>query len=335
MPVFDSPHQRAAWMIAILGAVIILGLLPYASGLLGAPVLYVVFSKLHVRLSKRLKSRELAAVIVLVIAAISIVAPLVWLVTLLVGQAQDAITSILNSPAMSKMDTMQIGHYNIGPQLKDASSHVMTIIGDSAFTLLGTATRLTLDAVFTFFGLYYLLIDPVGAWKGLRPYIPFSDANVESLHQRFTDVTKSTLIGSGVSALLQGALMCIAFVALGLPDPLFWGAVVAIVSILPVLGSALVWIPAGLDLFLRDHPAKGIIMLVWGAGAGALVDHVFRPYISSRYAHIHPLLILVGAVAGAEYVGILGLLIGPLALSYFFELLRMYQKEYLKRTATA
>ena len=81
---------------------------------------------------------------------------------------------------------------------------------------------------------------------------------------------------------------------------------------------------------MQGRPASGLLMIAWGALAGALVDHVFRPYVAGRYAEIHPLIILVGAVAGVNYLGIIGLLIGPLALSYFFELVRMYQKEYLK-----
>ncbi len=97
----------------------------------------------------------------------------------------------------------------------------------------------------------------------------------------------------------------------------------------------MVWIPAALVLFVRDRPVAGVLLVVWGAGIGALIDHVFRPYVSGRYAHIHPLLILVGAIVGVTYLGVIGLLLGPLMLSYFFEILVLYQKEYLRKPVRA
>jgi predicted PurR-regulated permease PerM len=330
MTVFDTKHQRAAWLVAILGVVLVIALLPYISALLGAPVLYVVFGRLHKRIARWTKSRAVAALIVIVIALVSVILPLAWLVTLLVGQAHGAIDAMTHSSVLQRIDALRIGNYDVGPQLQHAGEQALSFLGSSAFSLLGTAARTTLSILFTFFGLYYLLMDPDGAWLGLRPYIPFSDANVEILKVRFEEVTKSTIIGSGLSALLQGALMCAAFIVAGLANPVFWGAVVVVVAILPVVGSAMVWVPAALVLFAKDRPAAAIGLIVWGVGMGAAVDHVFRPYVSSRYAEIHPFIILIGAVAGVSYLGIIGLLIGPLALSYFFELLKMYQKEYLR-----
>ncbi|MGH7584472.1 MAG: AI-2E family transporter [Gemmatimonadales bacterium] len=330
MTVFDTKHQRAAWLIAILGVVLALALFPYASGLLGGPVLYVVFARLHNRLASLLHSRAAAALIVIVIALVMVVLPLAWLVTLLVGQAQNAVTAMMHSNVLQRINSIRIGSFDIGPSLNRAGQELLSLLGGSAFALLGTAARVALNTAFTLFGLYYLLIDPLRAWQGLRPYIPFSDDNVELLKERFEHVTKSTIIGSGLSAVLQGVLISLAFLVTGLADPVFWGAVTAVFAMLPVVGTAMVWIPAAVVLFLQGHVGYGVLMIAWGALAGALVDHVFRPFVAGRYAEIHPLIILVGAVAGVNYLGIIGLLIGPLALSYFFELLRMYQKEYLK-----
>jgi len=333
MPVFDTNHQRAAWLVAILGALVVIGLLPYASGLLGAPVLYVIFAPLHRRLLAWTGRRSISAGIVVAVAVIAVVVPLAWLVSLLVGQAQDAVTAILKSPVLNTLDTIHFGKYDFGPQLRDAGSHLVSLAGGSVVSLLGSATKVTLDALFAFFGLYYILTDPDRAWLRLRPYIPFSDASVDQLHRRFTDVTKSMLIGSGISALLQGVMMALAFTLFGLENAVFWGAVVAVLALLPAVGSALVWIPAALVLFFRDRPLAGVLLVVWGSGIGAVIDHGFRPYISGRYAHIHPLLILVGAIVGVTYLGVIGLLLGPLILSYFFEIMALYQKEYLREPA--
>lgn len=329
MPVFDTKHQRAAWLVAILGIIIVVSLYPYASGLLGAPVLYVAVVRLHERLVRLIRIRSLSSIIIIVLVLVGLVLPMVWLVTLLVGQAQGAARAILASPLLARVGALRIGTFDVGPQLKQAGSEAVSFLAGSAFSLVGTATRLTINLLLTMFGLYYLLQDPGAAWRGLRPYIPFSDANVVILGDRFTAVTNATIIGTGVSALVQGTLMWLAFVVFGLSNAVFWGAVVVMFSLLPVVGSGMVWVPAALVLFSNGRPGAGVGMLIWGIIMGAGVDYLIRPYVSNRYAQIHPLITLAGAIAGVSYLGILGLLIGPLALSYFFELLDMYRKEYL------
>jgi predicted PurR-regulated permease PerM len=329
MPSFDTRRERASWLVAILGIVIVIALFPYASGLLGAPVLYVVFAPMHEWLSSRLRSRALAAAIVIVLALVGFVLPVVFMVFLLAGQAPDAVRSVLAWPLLGRLDTLRIGSYELGPQIKAAGSSALSFLGGSAIALLGTATRVTLNILFTFFGLFYILMDPRKAWDGVRPAIPFSDANVEILKERFGAVTKSTIIGTGLAALMQGVLVGLAFLVAGIPNPVFWGAVTVVLSILPVVGSGLVWAPAALLLFSQGRAGMGLMMIGWGMVAVANVDSLIRPYVANRYAHTHPLITLVGAVAGVSYLGVIGLLIGPLALSYFFELLAMYQREYL------
>jgi predicted PurR-regulated permease PerM len=329
MAVFDTPHQRATWLVAILGMLLLIALAPYASGLLAAPVLFVIFRPLHTWLVRRLRYRGLASGLVIVAVLVTIVLPLIWMVSLLVGQAQDAANAIVRSPILQRLDQLHIGSFAVGPQLRETSSKVIGLLGGGAVSLVSTAARLTLNLVLTLFGLYYILANPEGAWSTARPFIPFSDENVDYLHQRFSDVTKSTIIGSGLSAVVQGTLVGLAFVVAGLKDPVFWGAVTVVLAILPVVGSGMVVGPAALFLMLTDRVPMGIAMAVWGVVVVGGIDNLIRPYVSNRYAQVHPMITLVGALAGVGYLGIIGLLIGPLALSYFFELVRMYKKEYL------
>jgi predicted PurR-regulated permease PerM len=194
---------------------------------------------------------------------------------------------------------------------------------------VGTATRLALNLTIAFFGLYYLLLRPTQVWETVRPYIPFSALNADKLQQRFHDVTISTLIGTGVTAIVQGMLVGIGFAITGLPNAVFWGVVTVIVAILPVVGSGLVWGPGLLALVLDNRYGAAVFLGLWGVLAVGGVDYVIRPWVFKRWAQIHPIVTVVGAVAGVPYFGILGLLIGPLAVSYFFELVRMYREEYL------
>ena len=99
---------------------------------------------------------------------------------------------------------------------------------------------------------------------------------------------------------------------------------------LPVVGSGLVWGPAAIVLALQGRPIAAIALAVWGVVVVGSVDNFIRPIIYRRYAEVHPLITLIGAIVGVSHFGLLGLLIGPLALSYLFELVRMYREEYIE-----
>jgi predicted PurR-regulated permease PerM len=101
-------------------------------------------------------------------------------------------------------------------------------------------------------------------------------------------------------------------------------------AILPVVGSGLVWGPAAIILIMQGRPLAGVLLIVWGVVVVGSVDNFIRPLIYRRFSAIHPLITLIGAIGGVSHFGLLGLLIGPLALSYLFELIRMYREEYLE-----
>jgi len=328
MPLIDSNHQRAALLILLLGIGLVIALTPYATGLIGIPVLYAVFTPVHEWLSLRVRPK-LAATLVVTLALFLIVVPGVSFAGLIVSQAQEIAGGVIRNPLLGRLRELKLGGIELGPRLADLGAQVVGWIGSSAFGLVGTATRLALNLTISLFGLFYLLLQPGETWEAVRPYIPFSAKNTEKLRQRFRDVTTSTIIGTGVTAGIQGLLVGLAFWLTGLPNAVFWGVVTMVFAILPVVGSALVWGPGGLALILGHHALAGVLLILGGAVIVGNVDYVIRPMVFRRWADIHPLVTLVGALAGVPYFGILGLLIGPLALSYFFELVKMYREEYL------
>ena len=148
------------------------------------------------------------------------------------------------------------------------------------------------------------------------------------MRDRFFGVTQATLLGTALISLVQGTLVGTGFWLVDLSNPLFWGTVTAFASILPVLGSGLVWLPAVVILVSQGRYGAAAVMLVIGAGIASNVDNVIRPLVYRRVSNIHPMITLVGAFAGVRYFGLLGLLLGPLAIAYLFELLRFYREEY-------
>ena len=335
MAFLDTKHQRAALVIFALGALILWSLRPYATGIVGIPVLAVLFAPAHSWLVRHGTPSSFGAFVVTLLGAVLLIVPGVFLAGLLIGQAQEITQTVLQSPIIDRFRGLQFRGIPVGPRLAEAGGRIVAAIGASAFGLVGTATRLTLNLTISFFGLYYVLKHPGDVWLDSRPYIPFSDANTKKLGRRFKDVTVSTVIGTGVVAAIQGALLGLAFWVAGLPNGLFWGVVTAAFAILPVVGSGLIWGPAAIVLYMQGRPIAAILLALWGAIIVGSVDNFIRPLIYRRFSAIHPLITLIGAIGGVSYFGLLGLLIGPLALSYFFELIRMYREEYLEPEVAA
>jgi predicted PurR-regulated permease PerM len=216
----------------------------------------------------------------------------------------------------------------VGAELAKASGALVSWLSTQLVAFVGGATSAALNLVIAFFGLYYMLRSGSQIWAAARSYIPFSARTADALKDRFFGVTEATLLGTALIALLQGTLVGTGFWLVDLPNPLFWGTVTAFASILPVLGSALVWLPAVLVLLAEGRYGQAAIMLVIGGGIASNVDNVIRPLVYKRVSNIHPMITLVGAFAGVRYFGLLGILLGPLAIAYLFELLRFYREEY-------
>lgn len=324
----DSRRRVAATLVAALAVALAIALAPYATGLIGIPVLYVALQPWHDWLTRRTPPQAAASLVVALVLLVLIVVG-GSLVTLIVSEAQRIPGTILQSSVVARLSELRIGGVDVGARLADLGAKIVAWLGSSAFGFLGTASRVALNLTISCFGLYYLLLRPAEAWDAVRPHIPFSASNTEKLRQRFRDVTTSTLIGTGLSAVLHGSLMTVGFWLAGLPNATLWGVVTMVFSILPLLGSGLVWGPAAIVLLLEHRPGAGLLLALWGVLIVGNVDYVIRPMVSRRWAHIHPLVTLIGALVGVPYLGLLGLLVGPLAVSYFFELIGMYHEEYL------
>jgi len=331
MPFLDTKHQRAAFVVVALGAALLWSLAPYATGIIGIPVLAVLFAPIHNWMVRRGLPEAPTALAVTLFGAVVVILPIILFAGLLINEAQQVTSSVLMSPVLDRLSTIQVGGIAIGPRIAQVGGSIVSWLGSSAVGVVGTATRLALNLTIAFFGLYYVLKVPgEDPWLNARPYVPFSRENTDKLGKRFKDVTVSTVIGTGVVAALQGALLGIAFLVVALPNAFFWSVVTTALAILPVVGSGLVWGPAAIILALQGRPVAAILLAIWGVVVVGSVDNFIRPIIYRRYAEVHPLITLIGAIAGVSQFGLLGLLIGPLALSYLFELIRMYREEYLE-----
>jgi predicted PurR-regulated permease PerM len=327
MPFLHSQRDRAGLLIFVLAVAIVLSLLPFLSGLLGAAVLYVVFVGPYHRLARRINP-GFAAALTLVAALLVIALPFTWVLGMLIDQAPDAVRSVQSSTLFARVGQLRIGNFLVGAELAKASGTIVSWLSGQLVVFVGSATSAVLNLVIAFFGLYYMLRSGPQLWVVSRGYIPFSPTTADALRDRFFSVTEATLLGTVLTAVMQGSLVGIGFWLVGLPNPFFWGTVTAFASILPVLGSALVWLPGVLVLLAQSRYGAAAIIAVIGGLVASNVDNLIRPLVYRRVSNIHPMITLVGAFAGVKYFGLLGLLLGPLAIAYLFALLQFYGLEY-------
>lgn len=319
--------RRARVLIAVLIAGLAWACAPYLAGLLGAVILYVVCAPAYRRLAPRFGART-AAFALTVAAAVLLVAPLLWLAATALQEAPGAVERVAASRLFARAAALRIGPIDVGVELERASHGIVAWASARAFDVAGSVTRALLNLLLALVGLYYLLPSAGALWTQLRPLVPFSPRGAEALRERFASATEATLLGIAATALSQGLVVGFAFWAVGLPNPLVWGVVTGAVSILPILGSSLVWVPGALVLASDGRYGAAIALALIGLIVASNVDNVVRPSVYRRVSGIHPMATLVGAFAGVELLGIPGLLIGPLAITYCVELIRLYHAEY-------
>jgi predicted PurR-regulated permease PerM len=198
--------------------------------------------------------------------------------------------------------------------------------------ILGSIQMLSQQSIgllIMYFLFYYLLTgeDSIFVHK-IYAAIPFNEENTSTLVGEFSRIVRTTMISNGAVALFQGALLTITFLIVKIQGAFLWGSIATLFSFLPVFGSTLVWVPATVIEFLLGDYTAGRAILAVGIFV-SIVDHFLRPMIQKKVGKIHPFLSLIGIIIGVSLFGLLGIIIGPLLLSYFILTLEMFSKEYL------
>jgi predicted PurR-regulated permease PerM len=325
--VVSTPRNWAALLILLLVAAVLLALTPFLAGLLGAVALYVIVKNPYEWLATRARP-GVAAAITVVAALVLIIGPLGWLAAVTIQRAPGAMSAALASPLLARLGTIRIGEVQLGSELAKTSGSIISTMSSGLGRLVGTATSVAINLSLALFGLYYLLGASSRTWEFVRQYVPFSARTADALRDRFIGATQATLLGTGLISIVQGVLVGLGFAITGLPEPVFWGSVAAVAAIIPAVGSTIVWAPGVLLLASQHRYAAAVTLFIFGFGLAGNVDSVVRPLVYRRMSEMHPMITFVGVLAGIRYLGVVGLLLGPLAIVYVFELLRFYREEY-------
>ena len=195
---------------------------------------------------------------------------------------------------------------------------------------VSATTTFLIGLLVTLFIFFYTLLHKSTFLQALKSVLPFSEKNSNYLIEQSGFAIKALLIGQVLTAVVQGTLGMIAFFIVGIQGALFWGVVMIVLSLIPIVGAFLVWLPAGIFLILEGQIFAGVFILLWGALIVSQIDNIIRPKLVNRYFKLHPVLIFLGVFGGLQVFGMIGLIIGPLFFAFFMLFFEIYKREYMK-----
>jgi predicted PurR-regulated permease PerM len=283
--------------------------------------------------------KHLASVTTLLLMIFVVLIPLLFLVGIIVAQAIDVGQSItpwikqtLEQPDRISAYLQHLPFYEeLTPYreilLEKAGKVVGTIskwvVGGLSQATLGTANFLFMSFVFLY-TMYFFQMDGDKLIRKILYYLPLNSNDENLMLDKFTSVTRATLKGTLLIGILQGGLAGFAFAVAGIDNAVFWGTVMAVLSIIPSVGSALVWLPASIILLAQGNVGSGLgLLLFCGVVVGSL-DNVLRPILVGKDTKLHELMIFFGTLGGIMMFGIAGIMIGPLIASLFVTIWELY-----------
>jgi predicted PurR-regulated permease PerM len=345
----DRFYTRAFTLVTclVLSVALYKILMPFGGPLMWAIFLAFLLQPLHVRLTRRLRNkRDASAIILTLLVLVLFVGPLTALSaafaaqfrdllgfaqSTLAGQSQSTAFDITQVPWVH--DLLESADSLLGIEIAQVRQWIeqgttqalqwLASFGGKVFLgALGTVAGFIL----TMFMLFFFVRDGQEMFDTARELIPMDEAYKARLFKHLAAVTRAMVLGTGLTALIQGILVGIAFLIVGLPSPLVFAVIAVLASLLPVGGTALVWIPAAIVLAAQGHWGQTIFMVLWGALLVSLVDNVVRPMLVSGRANVGTLTVFIGVLGGLAAFGAIGLFLGPVVLALVIALVRFLQE---------
>ncbi len=313
--------------IVILGCFLLYALSGLFSSILGAIIIFTIFRPLYLLLvEKKHWNKSLVALMIIFTSLIVIVIPLMSLSIMVVGKISGINRNSFDLQGwIAKIDDYAGYNFN-QPHFAENTMQKLGVFATDLFpSILGSAANILVTLLVMYFLLYFMLVQMRGFEAALLKYAPFREQHALKFAVALRNATYANVLGQGIIALTQGFLLANGFWIFGLPDPVFWGVIGAFISFLPVVGAPTLSIPASIILFAQGHTLKGVLLLAYGLLFIGNVDNFLRMIINKRIANTHPLISIIGVFIGIPLFGILGLVFGPLLLSYFLLLLEIYE----------
>jgi predicted PurR-regulated permease PerM len=195
--------------------------------------------------------------------------------------------------------------------------------------ILGATFNSVLTLFMMYFVLYFMLTNCNRMEDWMNEVLPLRREDLAKVRKEVNNMVVSNAIGIPLIALMQGTVGLIAYLVLGVNQPFLWFALTCFTSMIPILGSALAYVPLAILLFVGGSTAKAVIILLYGLIVIGTTDNVFRFWLQKKIGNVHPLVTVFGVIVGVSLFGFIGLIFGPLLISLFFLLMRIYHVEFI------
>lgn len=314
-----------------LGIILFRQIIPFLGGLLGALTIYILVRKQMIHLSeKRNMKRSLAAILITGEAILCFLVPLALVVWMLVINLQsinlDPQTIISPFEEAASIIKAKTGYNILGG---DIISYIISVLPSIGQTLMGGISSFSVNMFVLIFVLYFMLIGGKKMEQYINNILPFNEINTQNVVHEINMIVRSNAIGIPLLALIQGGVAMIGYWIFGAPNILLSGLLTCFASIIPMIGTSLVWIPIAIYMALIGNWLQAFGLALYGALIISQLDNLIRFIIQKKMADIHPLITVFGVVIGLSIFGFMGIIFGPLLLSLFFLFVDMFKREYL------
>jgi predicted PurR-regulated permease PerM len=311
---------------------------PFLIALIGAAVLAYLFYPLYKWILKLLPSRlpcdTCAALITCLLIILIVLIPMgsiTGLLTKEIASGYRFLSNVLSSPDFTLDLPPAIAQYvgDISQYNQQMADFGIQVVGVLQNVVKGIP-NVFLNILITIISVYFFLKGGHDLYGFFREFFPLSDARYKEIIMRLDDLSHGMLLGQIVVGIIHGFLAWFAYSLLGVANPVLWAFITAIVSIIPVLGAGLVWLPIAVFLYVTGLVDgtywKGIVLLIYGIVLMSTIDNVLKPKIIGQRARTHPLIILFGILGGIQFMGLPGIIIGPLILGLFDVVMSIFRE---------
>jgi predicted PurR-regulated permease PerM len=313
---------------------------PFATILLWAAVLAVVFRPVHRAIESRVRRPSLSSAISTLLVVVTIVAPVSFITVAVVRELRAVATAIGThegpwidpaSPIGSRLYTwlgpyVDLQEIQSPAFLRENLEAWSGVLATGTLGFVGGVAAALVSMLLVVFTLYYLFRDGEALREALEDIVPIGESQAADIALRTREVIEASVFGVIVIAGIQGALGFFIFWVLGLPSPLLWGVVMFFLSMIPMAGAFLVWAPAAIYLALSGEFLNAAILIAWGVLVVGTIDNVLSPRLVGRRARMHELLIFFGVLGGIEVFGVLGVVLGPVVVAVMLALVEMVRQ---------
>ena len=296
-------------------------------------ILAFVFTPVYQWFYKKTKSKNLSASIIIAVLILSIFLSIWFLTPILITQSFKIFQATLQIDFVSTLKGIFPGFFS-SPQFSNQISSVFSsFLTNTSNSITNSLTNMLLDlpalsmqilvVLFTFF---FVLRDQEQISDYIKSLLPFPKEVENKLFKYSSEITKSVLYGQVIIGIIQGLVAGIGFFIFGVPNALFLTLLAAIMGILPILGTPIVWAPVAIYMFIAGNNTGGWGIVVFGV-ISSTIDNILRPLFIARRTSISSAIILISMIGGLFFFGLLGFVIGPLVIAYLLIILELYRKK--------